>query len=120
MENICSGFPCNEFEVGGYLENQDIDDYNTEEDKAKFIHCRKICEKEYNGSEIDRKTDNDDKFRTLSSDLHKRKNEMLTTDKFVKDTTQLWRFEKNKFIFLIICLILISLCALYMVYKNTQ
>jgi hypothetical protein len=115
MASICSGFECSTFEEGG---NNDIDVSNFNGDKEKFIYCKKICEEEDNAREINRNLNIDNEFRALNSDLSKRQNEMSTTDQFVKDTTQLWRFEKNKFIFLIICLILISLCALYMVYKT--
>lgn len=118
MTDICSGYEeCNKFKVGGdYKYDDDADD----DDKEKFLYCKKKCEEEDKESEINRKTDINNEFGILSSDLSERKIEMSTTDQFVKDTTQLWRFEKNKFIFLILCLILISLCAFYMVYKNTQ
>ena len=118
MTDICSEYPeCNKFKVGGgYTYDANDDD----DQKEKFLYCKKICEEEDKNYEINRQTDIDRQFEALNSDLSERQNEMSTTDQFVKDTTQLWRFEKNKFIFLIMCLILISLCALYMVYKNME
>jgi len=119
MNDICEDeYACDSFKPGGYY-NTNKDQIDTL-DKEKFLYCKKECSKIEKDNEIIRQTDIDDEFGILSSDLSKRQIEMSTTDQFVKDTTQLWRFEKNKLIFLIICLILISLCAFYMVYKNTQ
>jgi len=125
MTGICDGvgdddYGCSTFKVDGDNYNKNISDITTTDNKEKFIYCKKICEEEDKKREENRNENIDNEFSALNSDLSKRQNEMSTTDQFVKDTTQLWRFEKNKFIFLIICLILISLCALYMVYKNME
>lgn len=120
MTDICSGYECDKFKVGGdYYYTNNIT-FTDDDKKEKFLYCKKICEEEDKDYEINRQTDIDRQFEALNSDLSERQNEMSTTDQFVKDTTQLWRFEKNKFIFLIMCLIIISLCALYMVYKNME
>ena len=118
MAGICSDLECSTFKGVGVNVNKTMNDY--EGDEGRFIYCKKKCEEQRKGDEENRNENIDNEFEALNSDLSKRQNEMSTTDQFVKDTTQLWRFEKNKFIFLILCLILISLCALYMVYKNTQ
>lgn len=118
MTGICvDDLGCSNFEAGGKY-YYDKKEYSG--DDEIFYYCKKICKKDERDSEEVRNLDLDNEFSALDLDLSKRQNEMSTTDQFVKDTTQLWRFERNKFIFLIICLILISLCALYMVYKNME
>ena len=90
------------------------------EDDGFIPFCNMNCKKDNVENEKNRLDEINNNYDLLKDKMFERQNSISTTNQFVQDTKQIWRFERMKFIFLIICTILIAISTLYIVYRNIQ